>query len=619
MNRIRFYIAAISLMAILASCSDDFLLIDHNDIVTPDVLLTEQKFIEKGLNGIYDLFYAEKAGGTSDLQQNWNLKPQMAISNYPSLDLQPNGWDVMFSRHEWKADNYMFGDAWKRGYNVIDRANRFLANLEKADLKVFENGETTKKIIEAEARAIRAYFYSFLCQNWGGVPMLLTGDTYSNTPEKGRGTTEEAWNAIIQDLEFARANLAWTPWKGNYGRITLGMVKAYLAQAYMYNKRFADAKKELKDIIDNGPYELNPCFAHIHIRNKKWQKESVWEVAYNQYSDMGWGATGAHDDVWWPAQMFAADEWGGWGPAATSYECVWSFEPGDKRLEYSVVQYGDLHPCYPGGLKLGHPQSAQIGTNVNKRHAFVDGDNTPNNYLIKVWKEHPSSPYSALPVTYMRLAAVYLNYAECCFETKDDTEGWKAIGIVRNRAWGNLEVGFTPLAADQAYHPVKLNTALVEVPDAETYYKSYKRTVGRNSGMVSVFKGWMQKKDGSADSTFNYPGSTTRRVGLYEKEKYTQKHDYKPYTIPVWKVALIMERRHEFLGEHSFWQDLCRMGVAGEYLDAEYPQNNVRSDDDNIHTIRAFPFDPTRMLLPIPTLEMETNTALKPSDQNPGY
>ena len=604
MKKIYLYTAIAAFVMGLNSCSEKFLEIPQTDIVAPEVLMTSQAYVEEGLNGIYDLFYAEKASDASDLQANWNLKPQMAFSNYPTLDIQPSGWDIDFTRHEWQPDFYMFGDAWKRGYNAIDRANRFLANLETANLDIFDNGETTKKIIESEARAIRAYFYTFLCQNWGGVPMLLTGDTYSNTPNKARSTAEDVWNMVISDLEYARDNLDWDPWKGNTGRITKGMVKAYLAQAYMYNKRFDDAKKELKDIIDSQKYSLNPCYAYIHLAGEVWQKESVWEIAYPQWPYMGWGAESTTDAVWWPAQMTASGEWGGWGPANTSYEYVWSFEPGDKRLQYTVVQYGDYHPCYP----------AQIGAGDGWAQPFVTGELLPNNYCIKFWKESPDVPYCAIPITYMRLAGVMLNYAECCFETSDMAEGWKYVQMIRDRAWGHLE----PQATYQSYHPVTLNTdPSVVAPDAETYYSTYKRTAGRIGGMVNVFKGWMKNAAG-ADSTFDYKGSF-RKVGIYERQYVEEPYDYKPYTIPAWKVALIMERRHEFFAEYSFWQDLCRMGVVGDYLDAEYPKNSIPEDANDIHTTRSFDFNPDRMLFPIPTLEMETNKALTQQDQNPGY
>jgi len=644
MKKIHLYIiASVALLAGLSSCSEDFLTIKHTDIVTPEVFFMSQDNVEMGLNGIYDLLICERSS-SEDLEQNWNLKPQIAFSNYPANDLQPDGWDREFSSHTWKADFYMFGPAWQRAYRTIDRVNNFLANLENVDPAILENGQATKDVMTAEARALRAWFYTFLCQSWGGVPMLMTGESYSTHPGKERGTTEEAWNLIIEDYEYARDHLEWAPRNGEKGRVTKGMAKAYLGLAYMYQKRWTDAKRELSEIINSGNYELNPCYAYNHVINQKWPKESVWEIAYNQWPSMTWGSENTYPDaVWYCAQMFASGEYGGWGPSHTSFEFIWSHEPGDRRVEYNVAQYGDLNLGYPSQT-LGEPGSALVGVSNAYAQPFVGTDILPNNYNQKFWRYHPSNPYGALPITYMRLAGVMLNYAECCFETGDAAEGWKYIKTIRDRAWGKLEPFATPISGDLAIF-IDLNTnANIEAPDAETYYSNYKRTVGRNKGLVNTFMGWMPTADGTGDSLIATPASTnvsqqTRRVGIYERRMYESPVDYTPYSIPVWKVAVLMERRHEFYGEYSFWQDLCRMGIAKEYLDAEYPRNNIPHPQvdltgtheevvarlknfdftNQIHTWRPNEFDPNRQLFPIPTIEMDGNPALQKEDQNPGY
>ena len=256
---------------------------------------------------------------------------------------------------------------------------------------------------------------------------------------------------------------------------------------------------------------------------------------------------------------------------------------------------------------------------------------------MKHWRKHPQYNYHAFPVTYMRLAGVMLNYAECCFETGDMAEAWKQIKTVRDRAWGKLEVG---IPTERGVIVTLNNDPSVEAPDAEIYYNSYKRTAGRNGGMVNKFMGWMPNSAGTADSMIA-SGTTTlnKRVGYYEKRRYDATTFYKPYTLPVWKVALIMERRHEFFGEYSFWQDLCRMGVAEDYLNAEYPVNNqqhltvdltgshaeqvqklINTDfTGRIETWQPYPFNPARMLFPIPQAEMDSNPAFTKDDQNPGY
>jgi hypothetical protein len=635
----------------MTSCGEDFLEVDHYGVVEPAVLLTTQEYVEQGLNGVYDLLYPERGSGSSDISSGWLLKPHMAMSNYPALDIQPDGWDVAFSRQAWTTSQAEFEGGWTRAYNTIDRANRFLANLQNADPNIFQGGETTMKLIEAQARALRAYFYTFLVQNFGGVPLLKTGETYSTHPGKERGTTEEAWNMIIEDLEFARDQLDWQPWKGEKGRVTKGMAKAYLAQAYMYNKRFADAKKELKDIIDSNIYSLNPCFGQIHLPGYYWQPESIWEIAFPEAETMGWGADATSDSFWWPAQLKGNKEYGGWGPHYVSYEFCWSFEPGDKRLQYEVARYGEKNPFVlkqteddptlylppnwvqqPWGQQnmggMG-PEFGTVGLQPGWRSAFITSDVMPNNSDMKLWKTHiayQGREYDPLSSIQIRLAAIYLSYAECCFETEgpESAEGWSYIQKIRDRAWGANEVGMSqdvmPGISGSFYKnfPFELNQdASVKAPDGRTFYANYKRAPGKIGGKAKKLVGGDQL------------------VPIYEDAQYQTSYEYKPYTSPAWKVALVIERRHEFFAEYSLWYDICRMGMAQEYLDAEYPQNSealVRqsipgytdkgfSDEfiPNPHTIRSYAHNPSRELYPIPKAELDKNPALSENDQNPGY
>jgi len=646
----RFYkiIAILSLIIGFASCGEDFLNIDHTDIVTPDVLLTSQKNIEMQLNGVYDILLNERqapgGGSNNDLDQNWNVKPHIPFSNYPALDFQAIGWEAEFVTHTWQPDNYMIGPAWLRSYRAIDRVNNFLANVERIDPGLLESGQAYKDKMMAEARAIRAWFYTFMIQTWGGVPMLMTGESYDNSPNKTRNSAEECWNMVIEDFEYAASNLDWKPRNGEYGRITKGMAKAYLGLAYMYQKRWNDAKKEFKDIIDSGEYDLNPCYAYIHSFNLKWQKESIWEIAQNYWGNMGWGTESTYPDaVSYFSQYYAGTGWGSWGPGHTTFEFVWSHEPGDKRVIYNVTQHGELNLGYPS-IVLGETGSAQTSFDNSTAQPFVGGEILPNNYIQKYWRKHPDVPYDALPFTFMRLAGVMLNYAECCFETNDMQEGWKYVQLIRNRAWGKFETNAAPPVQGTNIMITLNDNPNLEAPDAETFYTNYKRTSGHDGGLINVFKGWMKTQDGAADSTIQYPYNANatrnlRRIGLFEKVYTECAVPYEPYTIPPWKVALIMERRHEFYGEFSIWQDLCRMDVAEDYFRSEYPKNTtphihitLTGDHDNqvqqlinfdyinkVQTWRAFDFQKSRQLFPIPTSEIIGNSGLTNQDQNPGY
>jgi len=528
------------------NCSDSFLDIDHYDIIEPGSFFSNEENIIQGLNGLYDMFYPEWGG--SDIQQSWNIKPQLAFSNYPALDCQASGWDNEFTRHDWRADKDMFEDSWKQCYKAIDRANRFLMNLREVDASLFADGESTKNTIIAETRAIRAFFYFYLAQNFGRIPMLMEGETYSTTPHKARAeSVQETYDLIIEDFSFAAGILDWEPWNGEYGRITKGMAKSYLAQVYMYKGNFEAAKKELKDVIDSKTYDLEECFGLIHVEDSYWSKESVWEIAYPHHGNLNWGANATTDALWWPAFLTASPDYGGWGSLFISYEFCESFEQGDKRKVYSVVERGNVHP-YTG---------ERIDDEIYKT-----SENMPNNYSIKLWKRHPGSdgivmnPQSAI---WLRYSAVLLNYAECLFETEEN--GWLYIDQVRDRAWGKLEPAIAP--TKQEFIPIELNNNPdITVPDAQTYYTAYKALKG--------------------------------------------------YNADVWKIALTMERRHEFLAEYSFWYDLTRTGMAQEFLDKEYPKGQG-------FTNRKFDYQPYRDIYPIPYLEIITNKLIGPENQNPGY
>jgi hypothetical protein len=67
--------------------------------------------------------------------------------------------------------------------------------------------------------------------------------------------------------------------------------------------------------------------------------------------------------------------------------------------------------------------------------------------------------------------------------------------------------------------------------------------------------------------------------------------------------AVIQERGYEFFNEYNRWWDLKRTGKAKELIGAAV--GKVVND--------------ARLLFPIPLVEIETNSAIGPGNQNPGY
>ena len=632
MKKIALYIfLALGATFFTASCTNEFLDIDYYTLVNPDGVYEDADNVYMGLMGVYSCFFTDNYV---------DCFPHPVIANQPSLDMQSEGWDAEMTTHSWgvEAKSGFFERLWTDSYKMISRANLYLADLENtvSDDVV---PPATKKIYEAEARALRAYCYYNLTINFSRVPMLMTGETYATSPEKARpDSDDEAWAAIVEDFEYAASVLDWTAANGEHGRFTKAAALAYAARANMYLGNYEKAKGQLKQIIDGSGKSLNPVHGMLHWMDNPNSYETIWELAYpEEIASRGWSHGRAsildNDARFSPAQN-SAREYGGWGDSPVSYEYVRCFEPGDKRLMYNVVGWheeydeatgkmvghGDVNYYYEMNQNINDDLQALIdggylhpnrieggkayfyptigGTKVQYQEYFqATESNLPNNHSTKWWKTN--QPFSSNAMQLIRFTGVLLDYAECCFRTGDASTGWKVINQIRDRAWGNMEVGYDPNAHTHSAYTFPnflLNTAKVEVPDAQQAYTEYKNKKG--------------------------------------------------YKSDVWVVALIQERRKEFLQEFSLWYDLTRMNLVEEWLDCEYPKNGgatfyntqtgkyyIPKDEGEKNqpyrdapdsekrymipvTDRNWDWDPKRAVYPIPTSELTANPLCV---QNEGY
>jgi len=551
----------------LTTGCEDYLEVDHYDILSGDLMFQSEENAEAGLIGCYDTFYPSKedveAGADGSM---WGYKPQYMLANHPTLDTQASGWDKAYCTEDWTSSSSEFLTMWVCSYSAISRCNTLLSGLETMDNSLFEDGEVGKKLIEAQARAIRAYNYFTLAKNFGRVPMLTAGETYANTPSKARPETiDGTWDVIIEDLAYGASVLDWSPINGEYGRITKGFCLGYEAEALMYQEKYDEAKKLFEEIINSKTYSLVPCYSYLFDPEKAWQKEDLFAIVMwtdngnNMSGVSGWSPE--EDHYMYACYTAASMEYNGWGSLFVSWECYKSFEQGDRRRSASMVALGETNPW----------TDQTIGAN-GAPHVKTGTEYMPNISSLKYWRancDYWSVINQPFTIHSLRYAEILLNYAECCFRTDDETNGWDAIHQVRNRAWGNLEVTLS----DSDY-PIPMQTATVEVPDAKTYYTQYKAEKG--------------------------------------------------YSADVWLVAVNMERRHEFNAEYSFFYDLKRSGMMEEFINKEYPKGvgtapGTDAAYDDWQTYRIFDYDENKMLYPIPYQEILTNGDIGPEDQNPGY
>lgn len=616
-SKILYHILAGGLFLLgMSSCNTkEFLQVDQYSLLAADQMFKTADAAKGGLVGCYTMMLPDATDG------DWGIKPNLFIGGHPTMDTQATGWDKDWNQQHWTPSSPELLGGWKHAYNAITRCNDFLAGLAAVtDTSVIS--PALKKSLDGQARGVRAFFYMWLAKAFGRVPMLATGENYINTPAKARAATyAEMWDFIIADLKTASDELLWDPLDGQYGRVTKGFALSYLGEAYMWKAyrvpsdaqaNYTLAAAALLQVINSGKYELNKSFTTLWDPGAVWTKECIWEEVldegsqWNQWSNL----SQAHN---WMVQFVAPPSAGGWGTLYLSWEWWSCYEPGDKRREASAVtgKVTGIDPNWRSATNYGYnpylQQEISVPDSLNTHyHFYMNGEAAPSVWTAKYWRSTRSNyqaPWGSQQIYYKRYSNVLLDYAECLFHLNgaNDATAWGYVNQIRNRAWGNLEVGNTTALT---------NTYLPYYVQAATFFKG-------QGNWVDAAKTKPIVVPVSYPLPFNTAAVTVPDASTY----YTQLKSDKGFTSPVWLVALGEERRKEFNAEWCLAQDLIRSGYIEDHIAHNYPKGlgYVLTDvrvKDTWHTYRAFDFDLKKMDMPIPIDEITKNPLC---DQNDAY
>ena len=228
---------------------------------------------------------------------------------------------------------------------------------------------------------------------------------------------------------------------------------------------------------------------------------------------------------------------------------------------------------------------------------WASADPAPTIWSTKHWRNGRGCDWSTgmlwLPdhIYFKRYANVLLDQAECCFNLGKDAEGWALVNQIRERAFGNLEVG-------------KDFTKNIE------YFQK-----------VADFYGDQGHGDAvDLDGNYPFPMNTETVKVPDAKEYYTKVKAEKGYSSEVWKVAINNERRKEFSAEPYLRSDMHKSGFLEDHVNTVYPKNTLPEFGPTVitewRTARNFDFKMDKMYMPIPEDEILMNSECQ---QNPGY
>jgi len=321
-----------------------------------------------------------------------------------------------FARFFWLPNNEWFDNRYTHIYQSIGNCNAALVGIDKAPID-----ETLKQQLLGEVKFLRAYNYFELVKGYGGVPLVLTPVSPSESLAIPRATTEECYAQIIKDLQEAAAALPEKSARASVdkGRATKGAANAYLAKAYLFTEQWAPAQQAAETVINSNEYNLSDDFSKVWSVSNPNGAGSIFELNYNadQTFNLGTSLT--------VVMRGRAD--GGWGFNTPSSNLEQAFvKENDPRLKWTIIKQGD---------NVGPKTASFDYSNYDTKVAENESGRISRKMFLQL-AERPANEMNHSPLNRLELryADLLLIHAEASNKLGQDAKALTSLNLVRARA-----------------------------------------------------------------------------------------------------------------------------------------------------------------------------------------
>lgn len=225
--------------------------------------------IEDALNASYgwlDAFYAQEIHMTTT-----ELGTDLWVKGADGSHKQFNDYTPELNPTESYVEQL-----WNDSYQAINTFNVVITRA--PNVEGVSEDQRTQYI--AEVRFLRALFYFNLVRTYGDIHLTLE-ETTDIVTDAQRTPAAEVYQAIIDDLAFAEANLPAVP--SVDGRATRGAAQHLLALTYLTRAESGDLELALgkaNEVINSGTYQLIERWADLfEIENEK-NSEVIFSVQF---------------------------------------------------------------------------------------------------------------------------------------------------------------------------------------------------------------------------------------------------------------------------------------------------------------------------------------------------
>ena len=418
-----------------------------------------------------------------------------------------------------------------------------------------------------EALAWKAMAYFLLVRTFGDVPIIHNNTEVirdASYNQQSKVEKADVYEYIIMTLEKAMELLPKDPNIGKYNRIDYYAAEGLLSKVYLTKagvsgtlnpEDLEKAKAYAKDVIDNSGRSLTPNYADI-FRLSPTIFQQTGENLFSWQWVSGTGIWTAQNSIQSDVGPLGIDEygatWGDWkGPSVDLQDAFGvsaDVEPTlrvnkDDRRQATIMMFGDFYPqywqdkggfdmyrfyfddtYYPTGLDANgsnHQWCCQSGA-LYAKHLYGCG----SDHSAALGVSADRMCYQ-LPTHILRLADIYLIYAEACVLTGDANSALEYVNKVRARANATL---LTSCTFEDVWKERRLELAL----EGDRWYDYVRRSYYDVDACIAELK---------AQRRSHWDGIT----GVYEKYVLDDAGNYAGPGAHAWDVSQISYNNSEEL------------------------------------------------------------------------
>ncbi len=493
----------------LTACDESFLDMKPNDRITLDNFFQSENDLKAATAGLYnkvwfdfnDKFYYALGDGRGN-----NLYAPYSDYIYPFTDL---------------TETSLTGplvSAWQSFYNVIGQSNNTINNIKTNARNVTE---AQKNLAIAEARFMRGTAYWYMASLWGNTIIIEDNSVLVNKPTVPTNPRNDVFEFAMRDLEFAAKHLPATV--GQAGRLTKWSAYGMLSRVYLSFSGISDnpnsgvrntqylelAKQAALKVCEESGLELLPNYADLFKVEFNNNIESLFALQWVPNGDFG--VINTHQAYFANGSEVTGDDaaWGYYTMA--TYDMMAAYEAEDDiRRKATFMAYGDVYPeinkANGGYLYEKATDRCNVKKGVVGSTKDTDGKSSRMN--------------SALNTYMMRLAEVYLIYAEAVLGNNTSTTDAKALmyfNKVRKRAG-------VPLKTSIDYEAIRHERRIELAMEGQYWYDLVRRSYYKQQEVLN----YINYQDRASNGSYTYDKDTktientstsTRPVNLATPER----------------------------------------------------------------------------------------------------